>query len=246
MSKKNKLLELENIIKKLRSDTGCPWDRELNFESLKTLTLEEAYELIDALEKNDKNLILDELSDLLVHILFYSEIANASNLFNFDDILDHARKKLIKRHPHVFDTENFGNLKTPEEVEKNWIKLKGENTNTKNSFLDEFNFFSHSSVLMKRLINKLLSLNIQINKKEVPKTILDLEDIPHKLFKLYFYLIQNNIDPEIELRMKINSIKQKIINFENNSNKKFTDLEDEIIYNLLFVDKDENEGGPRQ
>ena len=246
MSKKNKLLELENIIKKLRSDTGCPWDRELNFESLKTLTLEEAYELIDALEKNDKNLILDELSDLLVHILFYSEIGNASNLFNFDDILDHARKKLIKRHPHVFDEENFGNLKTPEEVEKNWIKLKGENTNTKNSFLDEFNFFSHSSVLMKRLINKLLSLNIQINKKEVPKTILDLEDIPHKLFKLYFYLIQNNIDPEIELRMKINSIKQKIINFENNSNKKFTDLEDEIIYNLLFVDKDENEGGPRQ
>ena len=86
MSKKNKLSELENIIKKLRSDTGCPWDRELDFESLKTLTLEEAYELIDALEKNDENLVLDELSDLLVHILFYSEIANSSNLFNFDDI----------------------------------------------------------------------------------------------------------------------------------------------------------------
>ena len=153
---------------------------------------------------------------------------------------------MIKRHPHVFDTENFGNLKTSEEVEKNWIKLKGENTNTKNNFLDEFNFFSHSSVFMKRLIKKLLSLNIQINKKEVPKTILDFEDIPNKLFKLYFYLIQNNIDPEIELRKKINSIKQKIINFENNSNKKFTDLEDEIIYNLLFVDRDENERGPTQ
>ena len=186
------------------------------------------------------------MSDLLVHILFYSEIGNASNLFNFDDILDHARKKLIKRHPHVFDTENFGNLKTPEEVEKNWTKLKGENTNTKNSFLDEFNFFSHSSVLMKRLIKKLISLNIQINKKELPKRILSFEDIPNKLFKLYFYLIQNNIDPEIEIRKKINSIKQKIINLENINNKKFTDLEDEIIYNLLFVDKDENEGGPRQ
>ena len=140
MSKKNKLSELENIIKKLRSDTGCPWDRELDFESLKTLTLEETYELIDALEKNDDDLILDELSDLLVHILLYSEIANSSNLFNFDDILDHARKKLIKRHPHVFDKANFGNLKTPEEVEKNWTKLKGENTNPKKSFLDEFNF----------------------------------------------------------------------------------------------------------
>ena len=233
MSKKNKLSELENIIKKLRSDTGCPWDRELDFESLKTLTLEEAYELIDALEKNDENLILDELSDLLVHILLYSEIANSSNLFNFDDILDHARK------------ENFGNLKTPEEVEKNWTKLKGENTNPKKSFLDEFNFFSHSSVLLKRLIKKLLSLNIHINKKEVPKTILDFEDIPNKLFKLYFYLIQNNIDPEIELRKKINSIKQKIINYENNSNKKFKDLEDEIIYNLLFVDRYENKRGPR-
>ncbi len=245
MSKKNKLSELENIIKKLRSDTGCPWDRELNFESLKTLTLEEAYELIDALEKNDNNLVLDELSDLLVHILFYSEIANSSNLFNFNDILDHARKKLIKRHPHVFDRENFGNLKTSEEVEKNWIKLKGENTNTKKSFLDEFNFFSHSSVLLKRLIKKLLSLNIRINKNEVPKTILGFEDISNKLFKLYFYLIQNNIDPEIELRKKINSIKQKIINYENNSNKKFKDLEDEIIYNLLFVERDENEEGPK-
>ena len=69
--------------------------------------------------------------------------------------------------------------------------------------------------------------------------------IPNKLFKLYFYLIQNNIDPEIELRKKINSIKQKIINYENNSNKKFKDLEDEIIYNLLFVDRYENKRGPR-
>jgi hypothetical protein len=99
---------------------------------------------------------------------------------------------------------------------------------------------------MKRLIKKLISLNIQINKKEVPKRILGFEEIPNQLFKLYFYLIQNNIDPEIEIRKKINSIKQKIINFENSSNKKFTDLEDEIIYNLLFVDKDENEEGPRQ
>jgi hypothetical protein len=99
--------------------------------------------------------------------------------------------------------------------------------------------------LLKRLIKKLLSLNIRINKNEVPKTILGFEDISNKLFKLYFYLIQNNIDPEIELRKKINSIKQKIINYENNSNKKFKDLEDEIIYNLLFVERDENEEGPK-
>ena len=110
------LLEIMNELRE-----KCPWDREQTIDSLKTLTLEESYELLDAINNKDYNEIKNELGDLLLHIVFYSKIASEKSKFNFNDVVETIIKKLIVRHPHV-----FGSKKTisKQEVEKNWEKIK--------------------------------------------------------------------------------------------------------------------------
>jgi XTP/dITP diphosphohydrolase len=99
----------------------CPWDREQTIDSLKTLTLEESYELLDAINDKDYDEIKNELGDLLLHIVFYSKIASEKSKFNFNDVVETIIKKLIVRHPHVFDSKK--NI-SKQEVEKNWEKIK--------------------------------------------------------------------------------------------------------------------------
>ena len=99
----------------------CPWDRDQTIDSLKTLTLEESYELLDAINDKDYDEIKNELGDLLLHIVFYSKIASEKSKFNFNDVVETIIKKLIVRHPHVFDSKK--NI-SKQEVEKNWEKIK--------------------------------------------------------------------------------------------------------------------------
>ncbi len=99
----------------------CPWDKEQTIDSLKTLTLEESYELLDAINDKDYDEIKNELGDLLLHIVFYSKIASEKSKFNFNDVVETIIKKLIVRHPHVFDSKK--NI-SKQEVEKNWEKIK--------------------------------------------------------------------------------------------------------------------------
>ncbi len=100
----------------------CPWDREQTNESLRNLTLEEAYELADAITKNDKSEIRKELGDLLLHIVFYAKIASESKSFDIADVIDSLCEKLIFRHPHVFGNVDVKN--DPENVKKNWEEIK--------------------------------------------------------------------------------------------------------------------------
>ncbi len=99
----------------------CPWDKKQTFESLKPLTIEETYELVDAISENNIEEIKNELGDLLLHVIFYSKIASESNKFDISDVADGISKKLIYRHPHVYDkTKNINES----EVRLNWEKLK--------------------------------------------------------------------------------------------------------------------------
>ena len=99
----------------------CPWDKKQTFESLKPLTIEETYELVDAISENNFEEIKNELGDLLLHVIFYSKIASESNQFDISDVADQISKKLIYRHPHVYDkTKNINES----EVRLNWEKLK--------------------------------------------------------------------------------------------------------------------------
>ena len=99
----------------------CPWDKKQTLESLSYLTIEETYELIDAILDKDMDQIKGELGDLLLHIVFYSKIASETNDFNIDDVIDTVCDKLIERHPHIYGDVKVQN---EEEVKANWEKIK--------------------------------------------------------------------------------------------------------------------------
>lgn len=110
-----------NIMARLRAPGGCPWDREQTFDSIKPYTLEETYEVFEAIDNRDWRELPGELGDLLLQVLFYSEMAREAGLFSIDDVLDRLSNKLVDRHPHV-----FGDVKadTAGEVVRNWEALK--------------------------------------------------------------------------------------------------------------------------
>jgi MazG family protein len=123
MSTGEKFERAVSIMARLRAPGGCPWDREQTFDSIKPYTLEETYEVIEAIDKRDWNELPGELGDLLLQVLFYSEMAKEDGRFSIDDVLDRLSNKLVARHPHV-----FGDVKaeTPQEVLRNWEALKAE------------------------------------------------------------------------------------------------------------------------
>lgn len=112
--------KLLDIMDELR--TKCPWDREQTFESIRNNTIEETYELADAILKSDMQHIKKELGDLLLHIVFYSKMGSETGAFDIKDVADAISEKLIFRHPHVFGNTDVKN--NPEIVKKNWEELK--------------------------------------------------------------------------------------------------------------------------
>ncbi|OGL46756.1 MAG: nucleoside triphosphate pyrophosphohydrolase [Candidatus Schekmanbacteria bacterium RBG_13_48_7] len=112
---------LLGIMNKLRSPEGCPWDREQTRISLKPYVLEEAYEVIEAIEDGDPEKVKEELGDLLFQILFQARIGTENHEFSMSDILKNLQDKMIRRHPHVFGTSQ---VKDSREVVHNWEKIK--------------------------------------------------------------------------------------------------------------------------
>ena len=97
--------ESVSIMARLRAPGGCPWDREQSFDSIRKYTLEETYEVFDAIERRDFPHLAEELGDLLLQVLFYAEMAANEGHFTIADVLDHLNRKLVRRHPHVFGQE---------------------------------------------------------------------------------------------------------------------------------------------
>jgi len=110
-------------MERLRAPGGCPWDREQTFDSIKPYTLEETYEVLEAIDNRDWSELPGELGDLLLQVLFYAEMAKEQGTFSIDDVLDRLTRKLVDRHPHVFgDTK----ADTSADVKRNWEALKVE------------------------------------------------------------------------------------------------------------------------
>jgi XTP/dITP diphosphohydrolase len=127
MNKRSDAFErLVTIMDELREK--CPWDRKQTIQSLRQMTLEETYELTDAITENDWSAIKEELGDLLLHIVFYSKIATEQDKFTIEDVLNGIAQKLIDRHPHIYSSTVNGNklveVKNEEDVKRNWEKLK--------------------------------------------------------------------------------------------------------------------------
>jgi MazG family protein len=118
-----KFERVKSIMARLRAPGGCPWDREQTFDTIKRYTLEETYEVLEAIDNRDWKELTGELGDLLLQVLFYAEMAEEQGSFTIDDVLDALSNKLIHRHPHV-----FGDTKADDsaQVLKNWEVLKAE------------------------------------------------------------------------------------------------------------------------
>lgn len=122
-NEKRPLYKLSEIAEYLRSENGCPWDIDQTHMTLKKYLIEEAYEVIDAIESGNDSEIIEELGDLLYQVYAHSQIADETNRFNIDDVANGIINKLIHRHPHVFKDENISNA---EDVAIRWEKIKKE------------------------------------------------------------------------------------------------------------------------
>ncbi|MEI6730891.1 MAG: nucleoside triphosphate pyrophosphohydrolase [Pseudomonadota bacterium] len=131
--------QLLQIMSKLRDkDSGCPWDIEQDFASIATHALEEAYEVVDAIDKKDMKNLKEELGDLLLQVVFHSQMAKEQNIFNFDDVVKSICDKMIRRHPHIFADAKINNSA---EQKQSWEKIKEQEKllsgfNTKNAIND--------------------------------------------------------------------------------------------------------------
>ncbi|MBP7212395.1 nucleoside triphosphate pyrophosphohydrolase [bacterium] len=127
------LEELVNTVKILRSENGCPWDKEQTHETIRRNMLEEAYEAVDAIDDNDMPHLREELGDVLLQVLLHSQIADDDKAFNIEDVAKELNEKLIRRHPHV-----FGNTKvsSTDDVLKNWDDIKKQEKTHRKSAMD--------------------------------------------------------------------------------------------------------------
>jgi len=220
-----KLESLLQIMRALRAPNGCPWDIEQTSDSLTPYILEEACELIDAIEGEDPEIVLDELGDLLLQVVFLTQIYEEQGLFNFYDVAAGIGDKLIRRHPHVFDREGTS---TPEdELDQQWDKIKNsEKTNNKSCLADHL----PSKLPALQKAQKLVS-RMKRNKRaeELPKMLKSLvkpdyaekaqgdlplseEALGQTLFELVRLAQNEGLDAESALRKTTKKILNKIDN----------------------------------
>ena len=129
------IYDLIKIMEYLRSEDGCPWDREQSHESIRSNVIEEAYEVADAIDSGSQEMLVEELGDLLLQVVFHARMDEEAGGFNFDDVCDGICKKLVYRHPHVFGDVNAD---TSDQVLKNWDALK-KTEKKQESFTDTMN-----------------------------------------------------------------------------------------------------------
>lgn len=230
--------DLLDVMDELREK--CPWDKKQTFESLRTNTLEEVYELTDALLTNDFNEIKKELGDVLLHIVFYSKIASETNSFDIGDVASTITKKLIDRHPHIYGDAIAD---TDTQVTQNWEKLKLKEGNksvlsgvptslpalVKAIRIQEkvsgvgFDFPTSNEALNK-VSEEIKELSIEVKASQQDKIEAEFGDV---LFSLVNYARFINVNPETALeRTNIKFIKrfQYIEQIAKQQNKSITDL----------------------
>ena len=218
----NKLVSIDKIrrvIEILRDpDGGCPWDLKQDYSSIAPYSIEEAYELVNAIEKNDINEIKSELGDLLLQVVLISQIASDQGDFNFDDVADEISQKIIRRHPQIFD-ENYKINDLPQESWERIKNLEKKNKNNSNkSTLDQIENNMPTILKSLKIQKKAASLNFDwINKdqvlEKVDEELNELKDalkeknnknIEDELGDLFFTLISLsrhlNLDPDQTLK----------------------------------------------
>jgi MazG family protein len=229
---------LLDIIDELREQ--CPWDREQTTESIRHLTIEETYELSDAILQGDKKEIEKELGDLLLHIVFYAKIGSETNDYNIESIINQLCEKLIRRHPHIYGEVKVENS---DDVKQNWeqIKLK-EKGNVKKSVLSGVPKSMPSIVKAYRMQEKAAQVGFDwSDKKDVWNKVKEemeefhtaendkerTEEFGDLMFSLINYARFENINPDDALELTNKKFKQRFEYIEaaaEKSGKKIQDL----------------------
>jgi len=164
-------------------ETGCPWDIEQDFKSIAKCTIEEAYEVVDAIDRNHMGDLKEELGDLLLQVVFHAQMANEQSLFNFDDVIETLCQKLVSRHPHIFGEAD---AKSAEDVMKIWQSVKEteeKNQRPKESILDDVPIAFPSLLRAQKLSKKAAKVGFEWQKTEdvIDKIIEELNEFRAEL-----------------------------------------------------------------
>jgi tetrapyrrole methylase family protein/MazG family protein len=173
--KGEKFAELVQLIARLRAPGGCPWDREQTHESLKPMMLEEAYEVVEAIDEGDDEELIGELGDLLLQVVFHSQIADEESRFTVAEVIDRISTKMIRRHPHVFGEDT---AQTSDEVLRNWEAIKEAELQEKGKKHDDGSMLDSVSTRLPAVMEA-----FQMTTK-VSRVDFDWPDVPSVLEKL--------------------------------------------------------------
>jgi len=206
----SELLRLREVVDKLRSPGGCPWDAEQDHESLLKYLLEESYEFIEAVENKDRTSMQEELGDLLLQVYFHSRMAeeDADNPFNVEDVAKTVTDKLIRRHPHV-----FGGMKveSSSEVLENWEAQKAAEKG-RTSIIDGVPLAQPALPLAAKVLYRMNKLNfeLEVDKPTKISEQLNQDQFGDLLLGLIAQAVDLGIDPEAALRTATKSLISKI------------------------------------
>jgi XTP/dITP diphosphohydrolase len=211
----SELLRLLEVMDRLRSPGGCPWDAEQTHQSLIKYLLEESYEFVDSVDNQDRQAMREELGDILLQVYFHSRIAqeHPNDPFTIDDVAKGIADKLIRRHPHVFG-ESEAN--TSDEVLANWERLKAEEKG-RQSATDGIAFGQPALSLLTKLIYRAEKNGIEL---ALPKSNLN-NDVPAEvaigdtLVATVVAAIKAGIEPEDLLRSRAREISEQIKQIES-------------------------------
>lgn len=245
--------EINNLLqtfKKLRDPSqGCPWDKGQDFKSIASCSIEEAYEVADAIEREDFNDLKEELGDLFFQIIFHSGMAEEEKLFNFEEVVKELNDKLIRRHPHVFDKKQEMSASESLEI---WEKEKKKEREKKNliSLMDDIPKNLPSLTRAKKIQKRAKSVGFdwqnesdvirkideEIDELKRAKVSQKKEDISEEIGDLFFTLVNlsrhYNLEPEDIIRKANLKFEKRFRKMEDEANKTKVNLEDLEINEL--------------
>ena len=263
LNKLESISKIRKVIKILRDPIdGCPWDQKQDYNSLAPYSIEEAYELVDAIENNDIEEIKKELGDLLLQVILISQVADDKGDFDFDDVANEISKKIIRRHPQIFD-KNYNENDLPHE---SWEKIKklekNKSTNSKNT-LDQVEKNIPTLLRSLKIQKKAASLNFDWENEtqvlnKIDEEIHELKDalkvnnkkmIEEELGDLFFTIInlsrRLNLDPEQTIRKankKFTTRFNEMENFIEDNKLKWHNLKKHDFKNLWNKVKNNQRG----
>jgi tetrapyrrole methylase family protein/MazG family protein len=232
MELEEKFLKLVEIMKELRSENGCPWDKKQTHQSLRPYVIEEAYEVAYSIDKNDLEELSDELGDLLLQVIFHSQIAEENKEFTIEDVLDKINSKMIRRHPHVFKNDD-------EYSYERWEQIKAKEKKKESySMIGELKKSQPSLIQLRRLLenmkeNGIIMFSDSNKLKELFIEAINSEDTNKIILYFFIYFLNKDLDLEREISKTTNKLYEQFIEIEKNNKEKLKNFEKIIIKNKI-------------